>query len=318
VSAILPAAGSLRVAEARARVEGLRIEVPASVSNLGAGFDTLAVAVQLYLRVTVRAVADGPRNALRCTFGGVALEGENYVSRSVASLAAREGLDYPALEVDVDSDIPMQAGLGSSAAATVAGLLLYDRLAGPRERDLVAEGSAFEGHPDNVAAALLGGLTVACAAGDGKILAVSNDWPDRVRLVAATPDVRVKTPEARRVLPETLTRADATFNLQRASLLVAAIHAGRTDLLREALADKWHQPYRAALVPGLTEALALEAPGLLGVCLSGSGPTIVALAEKNTAGAEHALAGVFARLGLACRVRVLPAHNGPPRVTRPT
>lgn len=211
---------SLSVDEARRRVEGLRIEVPGSSANLGPGFDVLAVAVRLYLRVTVRRVLDGPRNELRCSFAGVALEGDNYVARSVDALARREGIDYPALDVAVDSEIPMQGGLGSSAAATIAGLLLFERLAGPRDRNLLAEGTRFEGHPDNVAASLLGGLTAACTTEDGRAVAVSMPWPVEVRLVAVTPEVRVKTPEARRVVPESFTRADAVFNLQRVALLL--------------------------------------------------------------------------------------------------
>lgn len=308
---------ALSVEEARRRVEGLRIEVPGSSANLGPGFDALAVAVRLYLRVTVRGVLDGPRNELRCAFAGVPLEGDNYVTRSVDTLALREGLDYPALDVNVETEIPMQGGLGSSAAATVAGLMLYERLAGPRDRDLLGEGTRFEGHPDNVAASLLGGLTVACTTEDGRAVAVSTPWPADVRLVAVTPEVRVKTPEARRVLPESYTRADAVFNLQRATLIVAAMHQGRTDLLRDALADRWHQPYRARLVPGLTEALALRVQGLLGVCLSGSGPTVVALCSGNTSPVETALTDIYARLGLPCRVRTLAAHNGPPNLSQP-
>jgi homoserine kinase len=312
-----PPTESVSIEETRRRVEGVRIEVPGSSANLGPGFDALAVAVRLYLRVTVRRVLDGPRNELRCSFAGVALQGDNYVARSVITLAQREGLDYPALDVDVDSEIPMQGGLGSSAAATVAGLMLYERLAGPRDRDLLAEGTRFEGHPDNVAASLLGGLTAACTTEDGRAVAVSTPWPGEVRLVAVTPEVRVKTPEARRVLPDSYTRADAVFNLQRATLLMAAIHGGRPELLRDALADRWHQPYRAPLVPGLTEALALRIPGLLGVCLSGSGPTVVALCSGDTSPVETALTDVYARLGLPCRVRTLAAHNGPPNVFPP-
>src|SRR5262249_42054583 len=113
----------LSVDEARRRVEGLRIEVPGSSANLGPGFDALAAAARLYLRATVRRVLDGPRNELRCSFAGVALEGDNYVARSVDTLARREGVDYPALDVNIESEIPMQGGLGSSAAATVAGLV---------------------------------------------------------------------------------------------------------------------------------------------------------------------------------------------------
>jgi homoserine kinase len=310
------------VPDARSRLDGVTIEVPGSSANLGAGFDALAVAVQVYLRITVQRIDDNRRGTVHGVFKGVALEGQDYVTRAFTEIAARERLDFPSMEIEIASDIPMQAGLGSSAAATVAGLLLYQRLdpafatdadAAGQARDLLAEGTRFEGHPDNVAASLLGGLTVACSTGAG-VVAVSNRWPDAIRLIAATPDVRVKTPDARRVLPDTLSRPDAIFNLQRAALLVAGIAAGRTDVLREALADRWHQPYRAALVPGLAEALKLDAPGLLGVCLSGSGPTVVALAEGDTSPVERALAGVYATLGIPCTVRVLSAHNGPPRV----
>ena len=302
---------SLGVAEARRAVEGLEVVVPASISNLGAGFDALAVAVQLFLRVTVRHVDDSERNELRSHFGGLRLEGDDYVARSVRLLAAREALDFPALDIQISSDIPMQAGLGSSAAATVAGLLVYDALAGAAGRDLIAEGTALESHPDNIVAAMLGGLASGCVCEDGRVLATSTPWPERLRFVTATPEARVKTPEARGVLPESYSRADAIFNLQRVALLLQSLQAGRFDLLGEALRDRWHQPYRAALVPGLAEALALEHPDLVGVCLSGSGPTVVALCAGETAGVEAAITGLYTRLGIPCRIRVLSAHNAP-------
>ncbi len=122
------AARSLGVAETRSRLEGLTIEVPGSTSNLGAGFDALAIAVRLYVRVTVTRVDDRERNRVRSTFNGVTLEGDDYVARSVTTLAAREGVDFPALQLEIASEIPMQAGLGSSAAAAVAGLRLYQNL----------------------------------------------------------------------------------------------------------------------------------------------------------------------------------------------
>jgi homoserine kinase len=191
----------------------------------------------------------------------------------------------------------------------VAGLRIYDALAGESGRDLVGLGTGFEGHPDNVVAAVLGGLASGCVCEGGQVLAVSTPWPEGIRFVAATPETRVKTPEARRVLPDSLSRADAVFNLQRVALLLQAVNAGRTDLLREAMRDRWHQPYRAELVPGLAEALALEHPDLLGVCLSGSGPTVVGLASGETAGIEHALSDIYERLGVPSRIRVLTAHN---------
>jgi homoserine kinase len=304
------AARSLGVAEARSRLDGLTIEVPGSTSNLGAGFDALAIAVRLYVRVTVTRVDDRERNRVRSTFNGVTLEGDDYVARSVTTLAARDGVDFPALQLEIASEIPMQAGLGSSAAATVAGVRLYQTLFDGFSGDLLVEGTRFEGHPDNVAASVLGGLTVACDTADGGVLAVSSHWPEDVRLVAVTPDARVKTPDARRVLPETLSRADAIFNLQRAALFVAGVNNGRRDVFREALQDRWHQPYRAPLVPGLTEALALETPGLLGICLSGSGPTIIGFTDAdNTGDVEQALREVYRQLGLGCAVRVLAVHQ---------
>jgi homoserine kinase len=121
---------ALSVEDARSALEGREFVVAASIANLGPGFDALAVAVQLYLRVRVTGIDPVARNAVRSRFGAVALEGEDYVARSIRTLASREGVDYPALDLDITSDIPMQAGLGSSAA-TVAGLRIYDALAGP-------------------------------------------------------------------------------------------------------------------------------------------------------------------------------------------
>lgn len=296
--------------EARAALEGRQFVVPASIANLGSGFDALAVAVQLYLRVRVVEIGSGDRSTVSSRFGTVALEGDDYVERSIQTLAAREGVEFPALGLEIDSDIPMQAGLGSSAAATVAGLRIYDAMVSGVTRDLIQEGTAFEGHPDNIAAALMGGLATGCVCDDGRVLAGSVPWPMRVRFVAATPDVRVKTSEARRVLPVTISREDAIFNLQRVALLLQAVQFDRPELLREALRDKWHQPYRASLVPGLAEALALEHPDLVGACLSGSGPTVVALVAGDSAGVEQAIAGIYQRLGVPCRLRVLRAHNG--------
>jgi homoserine kinase len=296
--------------EARAALVGREFIVPGSIANLGSGFDALAVAVQLYVRVRVAEVGAGPRGSIRSRFSGVTLEGDDYIARSVTTLAAREGVDFPSLDLEVASDIPMQSGLGSSAAATVAGLRLYDAMVPGVVRDLIQDGTAFEGHPDNIAAALLGGLATGCVRDDGSVLAGSVPWPMGIRFVAATPAARVKTPEARAVLPTTISREDAIFNLQRVALLLQAVQFDRPELLREALRDRWHQPYRARLVPGLTEALALDHPDLVGVCLSGSGPTVVALSSGATDGIEAALAAIYGKLGVACHIRVLNAHNG--------
>lgn len=303
--------------EARRALEGREFVVPASIANLGPGFDALAVAVQLYLRVRVRAVDEVARNEVHTHFTDGRLDGQCYIARSVRTLAARHHLDFPALDVEVASEIPMQAGLGSSAAAIVAGLRLYSALAGDPDVDVLTEGNALEGHPDNIVAAALGGLATGCVGDDGRVFGLSCPWPDELRFVTATPEAQLKTPEARVVLPAQISRADAAFNLQRATLLIMSVRARRFDLLREALRDRWHQPYRAALVPGLSEALALEHPDLVGVCLSGSGPTVAALCAGETAGVEAAMRQTYERLGVPCRIRVLAAHNPPAGADRP-
>ena len=284
------------------------IEVPGSIANLGAGFDTLAVAVQLYLRLEVRVLAG--ENELEFCFHDCAVDGENYIERAFRFLANQRTLPHPSLAVDVRSEIPMKGGLGSSAAATVAGLRLYEAIAGPLPiQGLLNAACALEGHPDNVAASLLGGLTVSCQMPDRSAFAVRLAWPESLVLLVVTPRFSLSTAASRRVLPEQVSREDAVFNLQRVALFLQAIQSGNYSLLREAVQDRLHQPFRKELVPGLQDLLALEHPDLLGVCLSGAGPSIVALAEHNVDGVENALRDSFAAQDLPFVVRQLRAHQ---------
>jgi homoserine kinase len=287
---------------------GFEIRVPASIANLGPGFDTLAVAVQLYLRLSVKFMEG--RGELHFEFPDCPLDGENYVQRAFLFVARQSEAGFPSLHVEVYSDIPMRSGLGSSAAATVAGLRLYEAVAGPLPaQGLLNAACALEGHPDNVSAALLGGLTVSCQLSDRSAFAVKVPWPEAVRFVVLTPRFPLSTTSSRGAVPEMLTREDAVFNLQRVALFLQALQTGNYSVLREALQDRMHQPYRQRLVPGLAEALALEHADLLGICLGGAGPSIVALAERNFDGIEHLLATTFGRTGLAFTIRRLAAHQ---------
>ena len=227
---------------------GTEIVVPGSIGNLGPAFDALSVAVQLYLRLSVIDVDPSNADTIEWVFDGAAPAGENRIDTAFQRARSRSGKSLPGLRVRVDSDIPQAAGLGSSAAATVAGLRLYDALASAPV-DWLALACEIEGHPDNAAAALLGGLTISCQQDDGRIVARSTPWPDAVKLVVATPEQRLQTAHARGVLPND-PLADAVFNLQRALLFVRALETGRYEDLREAMRDRWHQPARAALVPG--------------------------------------------------------------------
>ncbi len=284
------------------------IKVPASIANLGPGFDTLAVAVQLYLRLNVRTLPG--HGKLDFQFVGQELCGENYIERAFRFLARQNSTSLPSLSIEVRSDIPMRAGLGSSAAATVAGLRLYEALAGPLPiQAIINAACALEAHPDNASAAVLGGLTASCQLPDGSVYATTFRWPESLAFIVLTPNIPLATADSRKVLPGFVSRNDVVFNLQRMTLLLQLLQSGDFSLLKQALGDRLHQPFRQKLVPGLEQALHLEHQDLLGVCLSGSGPSIVALAENNLKGVEELLASVYEPLGLGYRVRTLKVHQ---------
>ncbi len=288
--------------------EPLEIQVPASIANLGPGFDTLAVAVQLYLHLRVTMIPG--RGELKFRFIGQDLCGENAIERAFLFLARQNSGSFPSLSVEVRSEIPMRAGLGSSAAATVAGIRMYEALTGPLPTQAILNAAcALEAHPDNAAAALLGGLTASCQLPDGSIYATTIQWPESLAFVVVTPDIPLATAESRRILPSLVPRSDVVFNLQRIALLLQSLQNRDFSLLKQTLGDRLHQPFRQRLVPGLSQALNLEHEDLLGVCLSGSGPSIVALAETNLEEIAELLAAVYEPLGVGYRVRTLKVHQ---------
>jgi homoserine kinase len=272
--------------------------------------DTLSIAVQLYTRIRVLEVMPSRPDVIETTFVDGTFTGENRIETAFRRARTFFGVPAPGVRIEVQSDIPRRAGLGSSAAAAVAGLKLYGLLTTRRSAlDWLPLASDVEGHPDNAAASLLGGITTSCQFENGTVTALAWRWPEDIRLVVATPDVPLDTHYARSVLPAALPYKDAIFNLQRAVLFVRALDAGRHDLLREAVRDRWHQPYREPLVPALREALELTRPGLLGVFLSGAGPSILALADAHEAEVAEALAAIYDRLGVSHTIRRLRAHQ---------
>jgi homoserine kinase len=285
------------------------IAVPGSTSNLGPAFDALAVALDLHVRIRVLDVRPDLHGAVGYEFDGEGPAGENRIDSAYQLACRRFGTPVMGLQVRVSSEIPMAAGLGSSAAASVAGFHLYEAArAIPLDlADLLQLATALEGHPDNAAASLLGGITLSCETESG-ILARSWRWPDAIRFVIATPDVSLETRHARAVLPAAVPLADAVSNLQRALLLIRALETGDYDDIREALKDRWHQPARSALVPALSECLAIDHPAVLGVCLSGAGPSVLALAAPGRSEEAAALLGdIYHRLGVPHTIRNLAA-----------
>jgi homoserine kinase len=286
------------------------VVIPGSVANLGSGFDTLGVAVQVYLRARIVDVQHDAGSRLVVVRSEPPVRGGNAIERAFHALARRTGRTTPTVFVEVDSDIPMAAGLGSSAAATVAGLRVFERVAGPvADSVLLGTATVCEGHADNAAAALFGGLTSVIERDGDDPLVLRWCWPEELRLVVATPAMRLATAKARAALADMLPRRDAIFNLQRVLAIVHALQHREFGMLREAVKDRWHQPGRAALVPLLNEALEVHDPDVLGAFLSGAGPSIALLVRENGERVEQLIASMYARAGIEVRVRTLSVHE---------
>jgi homoserine kinase len=289
------------------------VEVPGSVANLGGGFDTLGVAVQLYLRARIVSVRDDGGGRLTVTTSTPPVKGQNAVERAFEAIAQRTGVRAPSVEVEVESDIPMAAGLGSSAAATVAGLRLFERVTKPvDDHILLGVATMLEGHADNAAPALFGGLNSVMQVEHGDPVAMRWTWPDEVQLVVATPSVGLATAKARAALADHVSRADAIFNLQRVLALVHALQHREYDRVRESVRDRWHQPARASLVPLLDDVLAIDDPDVLGAFLSGAGPSVALLVRRNPERVEQLLASLYARTGVDATIRTLNVHQTTP------
>jgi homoserine kinase len=284
--------------------------VPASSANLGPGFDALGLALGLYNQIEA---TESDRIAVTIDgegAGQLATDETNVVVRAVRTAYEAGGRAFRGCTLNCVNRIPLARGLGSSAAAWVGGLVAGNALLGsPLDREtLLALAARAEGHPDNVAAALLGGLTVAYGGGDGA-RALSLPVPDWIRCIVLVPGVSMSTAEARAILPGEVSRADAVFNVQRVALLLASLQAGRRDALSASLEDRLHEPYRLRLFPWMTEVTrAARAAGALGCVLSGAGPSLLALApdETSAAAVARAMEGVLAAASVKGAARALP------------
>ncbi|SIQ08113.1 MULTISPECIES: homoserine kinase [unclassified Paenibacillus] len=261
------------------------VRVPASTANLGPGFDCLGMALSLYTWIGMKPAEKATVIRLHGEgLEGIPLDKSNLIYE-VAQLVFQEtGTDLPELEIDMYSDIPLTRGLGSSASAIVGALTAASELAGGGlDRDALLQIAArLEGHPDNVGASLFGGIIA--AAWDGtRADCLRIEPPAGLAALVAVPRFQLSTEKARHALPERLAMSDAVHNIGRSSLLVAALAGGRLDMIRHAMKDKLHQPYRAALIPGMAEVLEGAADhGALGAALSGAGPTLLALIENGS------------------------------------
>jgi homoserine kinase len=265
---------------------------PATSANLGPGFDSLGLALQLHNRFEVEEDGGDPFNPLIEVEGapGASLStgSDNLFFRSFALLFERLEIPLPAVHIRMNIHIPPGCGLGSSATAVVGGLVAANEWlrsqgkAIPKEEllELAVEAEAGN-HPDNVAPALLGGL-VATTSHSGKIHAIKTPFPDTLKAVIFTPSFPMDTVAGRKLLPASYTKADVTFNTGHVALLLTALQTGRYELIGEAMQDRLHQPYRQALFPAMPAIIqAAIAAGAHGACLSGGGSSLIALASSR-------------------------------------
>jgi homoserine kinase len=259
------------------------VRVPASSANLGPGFDALGVALGIYLECRFRKSDSLSIHASGRDADSIPIGPDNLIWQTALAVAANARLPISPIELHIENQIPLGKGLGSSAAALTAGVVIADRLLGLGWKPLriLDEAARLEGHPDNVAACVLGSIVASAIDSGGVARAVRVDLPSRFGIAIVVPDFVLHTSKAREVLPTCYTREDAIFNVQRSALLMAALATGTTTAFPAALEDRFHQPYRVSLVPGLDDILKLRAPGLLGCALSGAGPSILAFYERG-------------------------------------
>lgn len=289
------------------------VRVPATAANLGPGFDCLGLALELHNTVSL-----APARRTTISVDGAGAESlpqsrDNLVFRAVAAVYDRVGKPVPPLRLHCQNNIPLGRGLGSSAAAAVGGLAAANHLLGQpiSPEELLALAAQLEGHPDNAAPALLGGCQVVVKDGEA-FRTVSVPLPAKLKAILFIPDFEMPTAQARGLLPSQVSRGDAVYNIGRAALLAAALATGKLELLRTATQDRLHQEARQALFPAMPVLFraALEA-GALGACLSGAGPTVLALSTQKGQAIARALAGAAQRAGLAGRtLEVAPSSRG--------
>lgn len=341
-----------------------QLTVPASLANIGPGFDVLGIGLNLFLevKVTVDPTLDtsGDKYQAQLSYEGdgadnVPLQSEkNLVTQTALYIMRCNGMEkFPiGTKIHVINPIPLGRGLGSSGAAIVGGIMLGNEIAGlklSKER-MLDYCLLIERHPDNIAAAMLGGFvgsylkgmlpeeTAAKSVPLETILPKSTtpedqyetrappnaigqylkyNWNKQIKCVTVIPEFEVKTDDSRAVLPELYCKEDIVFNLQRLAVLTTALTLEKPDhaMIYEAMRDKIHQPYRAHLIPGLEQVLSdvtpKSNPGLCGICLSGAGPTILCLATENFEAIADTVMGIFKKNNVVCTWKLLDlAYDG--------
>ena len=293
--------------------DAVTVRVPATSANLGPGFDTLGLALDIHDEYTFRR-GGSARVGIEGEAAGEAPAGSDNLALQAASLLAKRlGATFEHVDVEELSAIPVSRGLGASGAGVVAGLVAANHVLGNAlsTRELASLAIEIEGHADNVLPALVGGLVVV-AATQAEAEWMRLDCPPALQVALAVPELRITTKAAREVLPAQVPFGDAIHNVSRVALLVTAIQNNRLDLLATAMDDRLHQPYRLKLHPALGEMLAAaREAGAVGAALSGSGSTVMALCDGDARPAATAMRQACEEVGIECRDFICsPATEG--------
>lgn len=295
------------------------VKVPASTANLGPGFDCFGMALPIYNTITIEETVYPttgleinvftPDDAEVSDFR-IPTDENNIAYKAIELLYAYTGQTPPAMRINIQSDIPIAKGLGSSASVIVGSVIAANELLGhpADEEALLSIANEVEGHPDNITPAMVGGFVISSVEDDGRVVYRKIDWPDEWKLTVCVPDYELSTSIARSVLPEAVSIADASFNARRCAMFIQALHSKDSALMKLALQDKLHQPHRTRLIPGLEEITASlkHMDNVLGVVLSGAGPTILVISEGNNLDTiRSTVKNVWSELGVKSTIQTL-------------
>ena len=298
------------------------VKVPATVANLGPGFDCLGIALPLYNEVTVEETVM-PGSGLEIN---IIEEDEDYDLLSIPK--DENNIAYKAIEllynfigqtpsdikITIKTGIPIARGMGSSASVIVGGLVAANELLGKPADDaiLLAIASEVEGHPDNVAPAIFGGFCLSSLETDGSVSYSKIPWPKDWKLTVLIPDYELNTMISRSVLPENISIKDAAFNIRKCAMIVDSAYRNDFESMKKALKDKLHQPYREPLIKGFKEICELveNEEDMIGCTIAGAGPTILVISKNDGFEKVHnGIKEIFTSLNVTCDIRTLNVEN---------
>ena len=303
----------------------ISVKVPATTANIGPGFDCLGMALPLYNTITIEetvlpgtgveinVMSDGD-SIDQLSLDQVPTDENSIVYKAVELLYNSIGQTPSELKINIQSNIPVARGLGSSSAVIVGALVAANELLGhpADEVALLTIASEIEGHPDNITPAIVGGLVISSQEDDGSVVYSRLNWPDEWKITVCVPDFELSTDIARSVLPEEVPMKDAIFNTKRMAMFVDAVYKKDSNLMKLALQDRLHQPYRMKLVPGLDNIMdnLRHFDNVLGVVLSGAGSSILVISEKNNIDKIHdVVRDTWANQNIKCTIKTLSVEN---------